>query len=656
MTERKVGRLLERFSRALPVNKELKAHLRAEMAQAGGASLPAEQNRRRFWPVLTGVTAVVLAAAIGLTSFGLPGQAPGQNVALAASLQVVDQRSFVNLASGQQGAPAVAGDKLYVPVFGKGIFLLDAVAVQSGAGMTQVLAEPNVVSVAASHQGDRLAYVTSKGVYLYDLDSGSVSSLIEGNDYDVYYEEPTFMPGDQSVLVTRKTVQWLERGFEVKAREICEVKLAGGDPVKVADGSHASVSFDGSFLVYERDGQIIVRGLDAGGKKRDPEIPGPGEEKVLGDGRYPSLSPDGGYVAFIGQTENRRDLTERARVVETLSNVVIASVRNFTDQRQVTGNYPFRFIDENEWLQQVGPQGGELQLTGTYDYYEPVWGADGQSLFVLKEDRGGGLRLMRTLVGREGLSPVAVVEKWLEAVVNRDDDFARSLMVNPPELLTMSNPHPVGFTEPKSGSDSNGEYVEAVLYEAYTAQPYFTATAKRFYLESSAHGYVIAETRDVDKWEVVAQGDGVIKVTRNGGEPEITYATGAGSDALGAVAYDEATGTLFFNIKTDDNNWAVKALDKNSGEPRYAVGVSHRALELVPWSVTQEGKTRPGYLVVNVGPHVMLVDLESGMPFQTLGKSDGGFRGGNHLVLYTEYDGGRVRWEFDPATGKTSLW
>jgi dipeptidyl aminopeptidase/acylaminoacyl peptidase len=47
---------------------------------------------------------------------------------------------------------------------------------------------------------------------------------------------------------------------------------------------------------------------------------------------------------------------------------------------------------------------------------------------------------MKIKLGTQTLSPEEVVKKFLQAIIVRDEDFARVLMKNPPQIMTVSNP------------------------------------------------------------------------------------------------------------------------------------------------------------------------------------------------------------------------
>jgi hypothetical protein len=49
------------------------------------------------------------------------------------------------------------------------------------------------------------------------------------------------------------------------------------------------------------------------------------------------------------------------------------------------------------------------------------------------------------------------VKRFLQALILRDDDYTKSMMANPPELLTYSNPHITVYKIVSSGSENGKE-------------------------------------------------------------------------------------------------------------------------------------------------------------------------------------------------------
>lgn len=633
-----VEKKLVDYGKTLPVNARLRQELRQQFAQS-------TRTGRKGWPYVLAIAAT-LAMIIGGVYNGLRAEP-----VLAAKLQVEAQYSFIDMTSGQHGAPAVNGESIYLPLYGKGIYLLDTTGVRSGEGLVPVVLEPGVVSVTLSQDGSKLCYATSKGLFVYDLAEKKGSPLALGNEHDVYYEEPAWVPGGASIIAKRRTVEWKEHGFTVRAEELVEVLLADGEVRKITDGTSPSVSPDGASLFFERDGAIYVRAL-----KATSVFPWQGlrlgQEKMLGKGSSPSVSPDGRLVAYLKDEEVTRKLSPQATVVENVTNVYVANSKDFTDHRKITANYPHHFVDEKTWAQSVAGE-ETLQFNGVYSYYSPVWGSDSGHVFALKSStEGTGMRLMRIdlsemketkTTNASGALMRELVSRYLEAVVNRDADTIR-LLYHGEVLPLTSNPRVIGFDITAAGAESSEEYVDAVVCVAYTGQPYYEHRALRFWCNRGAHGYTIGEVVERERLELTGKGRNVYL------NDEMVTAL---REPLGPLVYDQRANRLYYTIEGRE----VRVYDPGDKSDKLLISLTSPQTVIESVSVNHLGSE--AFLAINLtsaeGPRGMLYSINNSMPVQTLGRANRIHWAGHKLLCYTLNNDELIRWEYHPLTGESTI-
>lgn len=343
-------------------------------------------------------------------------------------------------------------------------------------------------------------------------------------------------------------------GFTVKESGIYEMEVEGNRTSrKLAEGSYPSYVRGRKAIIYEREQQIMLQDLAEA------------TEKVIDAGRFPAVSPDGQYVAYVKVSQQARQLGENASVTESLENLWIADV-GLETSRQVTTNYVHRFIDEQEWAKglQPGSLPQVLGFTGAYSYYDPVWSSGGESIYVLKNNNvHGSMSLMRVDFSENSLSLQDTVRRFIQALVVRDDDYARSLLKEAPELLTISNPRQVGYRIVGHGKEGGQDYVEAEIYWAYTASPYYRIVKTRYYLSPGANGYLIDSSKEQGSIEVTSSDDGSVIITRNG-EKEILFTAAnipaaylpRGAYRISCLAYHETGGMLVFTIRAMEDQQA----------------------------------------------------------------------------------------------------
>jgi hypothetical protein len=198
-----------------------------------------------------------------------------------------------------------------------------------------------------------------------------------------------------------------------------------------------------------------------------------------------------------------------------------------------------------------------------YTYYWPVWSSDSKSIFVLKnlnEDiRGNVMQLMKIELGTETLSPEEVVKKFLQAIIVRDEDFARVLMKNPPQIMTVSNPHPVAYEILGSGTEGNTPYVDAFLTYGYIMNGYCSVNKSRYYLSSDSNGYIIDSIKDLGTIEFIEKKGTFYKIENNVetklfDKEEIPKEILPDNFNAATLTYSPKTNTIFFTMQTDDRS------------------------------------------------------------------------------------------------------
>lgn len=640
-----LGRKVEALREEIPINQELKARLRE-----GFVSRPV--TRKKPTLVYAAFLAVAMAFALWL---GLGNrETVHMNPALAADLKIINQVSLVDIASGSNLPPVIGDGKLYIPVAGKGTF---SVPIQPGkqAGMKKIT-DRKILFSALSHDGKTAAYVNSKGIYLYDLESQKSQVLIEGNDYDLYYEEPSWSADDQTLLLTRKQIAWLEHGFDVKSRDIYEIDRNGKNLRKIVSGSQPTYIPRSEDILFERDGKVLVRNAQ-------------GEEKVVDEGRFPAVSPDGLYIAYVKWTRDEKNISETASVMTDLPDVHICSVNNFADGRKLTANYPFRHTDEEEWFKGLNPKAAGKQglvFSGMYSFYNPVWGTDSSTLYVLK---GGNSEKIPMRITRIDLSPKTLaaedtVARYLEAGINRDDDFARSLMTDPSGYFAVSNPHPVAYSITGSGEENGQNYVDAWQTVVYTADAYYVLNQIRFYLIKNKEEYKIEHTVGREgRVQVFGREDGIY--IREGDKDQedlllpvesITPPRAQDMRRLSSLAYSPEKQLLLYTIQELDS-FTVIAHDLKQNKEVFSQQITDGESMVMDLSFDGSHQYAAVRYYGDTRQSVKLYDVQKNSfvkaPF--LDTAMNAFWADENLLVEKEGAGGTIRWLYFPKTGTVSL-
>lgn len=221
-----------------------------------------------------------------------------------------------------------------------------------------------------------------------------------------------------------------------------------------------------------------------------------------------------------------------------------------------------------------------IYKSGIYSYYNPKWSSDSKSIYVLKNNnKSRNMKLMRISFTDRELTVEDTVANFIQALISREDDYAKSLMQNPPDLFTVSNPRIVGYKILKSSVENEKVCVEAEIYWAYTAQPDFQVLKQKFYLSPINSGYIIDEITTEDELVVGLSKDAQSVIMKKGVEqilfnvkdipqiylPEKNY-------RIASLAFNEEGNSLIFSIQVlgdDVQKSSVKVLAYDIGNKEF---------------------------------------------------------------------------------------
>ena len=166
------------------------------------------------------------------------------------------------------------------------------------------------------------------------------------------------------------------------------------------------------------------------------------------------------------------------------------------------------------------------------------------------------MRITRIDLGSKALAAEDTVARYLEAGITRDDDYARSLLVDPSGYLTISNPHPVAYSITGSGEENGHTYVDAWLMVAYNADAYYELNSIRLYLVKNEEGYRIERIADREgRFEIRGREDGIYIRVGNGEKDRLLLKVeGITSGAspmrrLSSLAYSPEKQLLLYTIQ-----------------------------------------------------------------------------------------------------------
>lgn len=556
MKEKDIEKNLEKLKEHIPVNYQLKEKLKKEF----------KKNTKKSYKFIAIAASLLLIVGFALASFlshnnyspnYITSPSPFISKANAADLKIANQISFFDIGKGNTGRIAEYNGTLYIAIPEKGLFEYNKNGFRQIVGEKSKNVPIGVGDVAVSPDGKKLLYSLNYQYYIKDLSTDKTEKIrVTGNGLDIFYESPSFSPDGNKIIFTKNVYTPREggHGFEKKST-LWEYDLKTSQLTEIAEGSYGSYVKNQNAIVFEKDNKIIYKDLKTG------------EEKTVDEGRFPSVSPDGNYIAYV-KSEIKNSTIDGVEVTEHISNVWVTDAVGFATKKQVTENFSKpnlkSLVESVKEKNKNSPIKSDLVTEGEYDYYLPSWSNDSNSIYVLKnlnEDvRGNMMTLMKIDLSKEKLSADYTVRRFLQALIARDDDFAKMLMKNPPSFLTISNPHPVGYNILGTGKEGEKTYVDAELYMGYWGDTYYSIEKQRYYVTPSENGYIIDSIKGLETLEFYDKNNTFYeRINREKGkslfrETDIPKEyLPEGNFRFTASAFDAKTNTLYFTVLGLDN-------------------------------------------------------------------------------------------------------
>jgi hypothetical protein len=357
----------------------------------------------------------------------------------AHDFKVTNSFSLVNIGSGQVTAMAHYQGKMYLSLKNRGLLVHTNNKVEK-------ISNDIANDLSADFSGENLLLSANEGVFSINLDTNQKKALIN-NETSVHYSHPVWKD-NQTIYVAKSSEN---------KQEIVEFNLKTHKEKIITDGKNPSYIEKTQMLVFERNGKIILRDKN-------------GAEKTADNGTEPAVSLDGQYVSYVKTKNGIDDVWVTDMALKT--------------KKRVTAN-----PDKNG-----------------YRYFSPVWSSTDRGLFVLKQQsafKNGSLQIMKIDLGEKELDASQTVNRFLQALITRDDDYAKKMMKNPPEFLTISNPHQTGYKILSTSEEKDGTtHVQAEVTWSYTANPYYKRTTYDFELIQGKNGYVISQVSELNSKEL----------------------------------------------------------------------------------------------------------------------------------------------------------
>jgi len=528
MNDKELDVLMEDFKSKLPVNEQLKAELRQSFNQR---SVPRRRSRRIWAGAAALIFCLVIAGNIWFNNSSVP-RVEAATLHFNHSFSLLEQLGEEN-SSGM----AEYGGTVYLPLKDRGLYAYDK------KGLYPLIAG-NIEFVRVSPSGKELVYVEDGSLRIYEIDSKSSRNLLMKASTQERMETPAWSPDGTNILFVQKGT-----GDQEAESRIMELELKSNSVKEIAIGTYPSYMADQKSILFERDNNIMSKSL------------GNGQETVLDSGRYPAISNDGAYIAYIKKSQGE----------PALEDIWVAD-SDFRTSKQVS---------HNSLAEAWDPDTGQLiegEQQPRYTFEEPVWSHDSRQLFVYKVFHTNVVwkKLMQFEVSGKMAGPEEVVAGSIQALIYRDEDFAHSFFSYDPGYLKGTSPRQVGYKILDSGQENGKTYVDANTYLSYS-DPYYEIQSTRYWLSKGDRGYLIDDMEEL-KSQVVTISNGEVTRAADNAASQIIFAlkdmpvSGDWTNGnIYSLVYEETTGDVYFTLNRQKQQQSrMDLLKYESGTGKFA--------------------------------------------------------------------------------------
>jgi hypothetical protein len=533
----------------------------------------------------------------------------------AQELNVTNAVSFFDIGRGNITSVVHDHGHLYVSIRDQGIFLY------TESGLTK-LTESESDSLSFDSEGSTLLFSQGGHIVQLNVKIGKEKIIFNGSA-SVQYEQPVWKNKNEMYATKKRDNQ----------EQIVHISLETKKERVIADGSHPVLIEQNEQLVYEHNGNVMVKMESS-------------ETQLVDKGTDPSVSEDGRYISYV-KKENG------------ISNVWIIDA-DLKTKKKITTNIPMEASNKQK---------------GVYQYSSPVWDSGKRQLYVMKKNNRNEeiqqVQLMKIELSHEKLTAEETIERYLQALVVRDDDYAKSLMENPPEFLTYSNPHQTGYHVLQAEERGDSVYVQAELYREDTARPYYSVTTYKFELRKGGNGYIIHRTDEVDVKELSADDMNDLKMIS--GEKQESLFTLQDVPKQQIKTDNIRLASLVWNQKKDQIIFSIQEMNEVPGVTLWIYDRKNKQftfldridsinkkknIVMIGMALSQDGR----YLALdldagdnhNPRTSVLMYDLEKGKRSAQLDQAHSVFWQGDHFLFERLTDQQAMLYSFHPETNETS--
>lgn len=397
----------------------------------------------------------------------------------ADSLKVQNYMTYLGIDSKADLSIAEYRGVLYIPNINEGIYKFDGKTYQK-------IYSGRVSLVKISPEGKKLAFYEEGNIGILDLMTLK-SEILLRSDSDIAYESPAWFD-ESTIIFTKRVIQDPTSSYyEFNIGEIFKLYLDNQKQTKIADGINATYIKSTDSLLYQKSENIVVLDLKTN------------VEKIIDKGEQPVASTDGKAIAYSKLHIVYENIDKNVVVERVLQNLWIADGISYARKTMITNNIVLEDINIDEWLKNLKPSDETqmLSLSGRYSYQFPTWSSDSKLVYAIRRDYSTKEAVVIKIeLGKEELSAKTVVERFLQAIILKDEDYQNSLIAFEANSIDVLKENKlVSYRIIDQGEELKTDFIDVELNYIATNKDADNSTRVRFYLSRETGAYYIVDMK-----------------------------------------------------------------------------------------------------------------------------------------------------------------
>lgn len=547
--------------------------------------------------------------------------------------------SSIGMIKGENANILLAPDRYYTNVKGQGVFFIPrqlsaTVPVEWKKLISSAEGEPVYLHAIAA-DGEKALILDKSAIKIINLKSLEIETIVAANvTGNLRYTEACWSGDGKYIYAVKEALDQQQQNTGLA--EIIEINVLTGDQKKLTEGTSPSLAKKSSVLVFARDGMIWSRDLKTQ------------KEQQLTQGRYPAISPDGNYVAYVQIDKKESVKNGKENLPVNFEELYIFSLQNPQIKLRVSDNLAYSNLNLT---------GGDNSLSGYYNYYKPQWDGDSQTIFVIRRaaDEKPLATVYRYKLVKTENEARPIVYRFLDGRINKDREVLnRYLYANFQEENVDYFFDAPSFSLEDSGWMKNGLFATVRRQYVENEGRDYHILNEQIYLDNSPQGYRVKDITPRIEFSCSIKADGIYKLEKGEVKKVVDLTNVTEKPVMNA--YNFVQDRVVYCVPVGDS-YEIRVFNEFNSKTHIIPSLIPRDAWLKSMTFNRGAKIIALQYSYQGKNCIAIYNLEDMRRISTpfLEDIQKAYWTGNEMVVYSEQEDFEFRWDYNPGAGSVAI-